>query len=139
MVKTIHPTQEGARHCRKLLGRSIRQSFKKQKPLNFCYCNLGKIFLVLQDLPKVGLLPINHGKIFLKGGYPIIFMPNVFPNSQLIQKCIQNQQLLLILYTFLNQRRVQSCRIYQKQGFCSKILVKYFQFCRNDQKQGFCQ
>ena len=31
---------------------------------------------------------------------------NVFHNSHLIQKCIQNQQLLLILYTLLNQMRV---------------------------------
>ena len=29
----------------------------------------------------------------LKGGYPIIFASNVFHNSHLIQKCIQNQQL----------------------------------------------
>ena len=28
----------------------------------------------------------------LKGGYPIIFASNVFHNSHLIQKCIQNQQ-----------------------------------------------
>ena len=37
----------------------------------------------------------------LKGDYPIIFASNVFHNSHLIQKCIQNQQLLLILYTLL--------------------------------------
>ena len=36
----------------------------------------------------------------------MIFASNVFHNSHLIQKCIQNQQLLLILYTFLNQMRV---------------------------------
>ena len=42
----------------------------------------------------------------LKGGYPIIFALNIFHSSHLIQKCIQNQQLLLILYTFLNQMRV---------------------------------
>ena len=34
----------------------------------------------------------------LKGGYSIIFASNVFHNSHLIQKCIQNQQLLLILF-----------------------------------------
>ena len=39
-------------------------------------------------------------------GYPIIFASNVFHNSHLIQKCIQNQQQLLILYTLLNQMRV---------------------------------
>ena len=39
----------------------------------------------------------------IKEGYPIILVSNVFPNSHLIQKCIQNQQQLLILYTFLNQ------------------------------------
>ena len=39
-------------------------------------------------------------------GHPIIFVLNIFPNSYLIHKCIQNQQLLLILYTFLNQMRV---------------------------------
>ena len=44
--------------------------------------------------------------VYLKGGYPIIFASNVFDNSHLIQKCIQNQQQLLILYTFLNQMRV---------------------------------
>ena len=42
----------------------------------------------------------------LKGVYPIIFSSNVFHNSQLFQKCIHNQQQLLILYTFLNQMRV---------------------------------
>ena len=31
----------------------------------------------------------------LKGGYPIIFASNVFHNSHLNQKCIQNQQQLL--------------------------------------------
>ena len=41
----------------------------------------------------------------LKGDYPIIFALNVFHNSHLFQKCIQNQQLLLILYTLLNQMR----------------------------------
>ena len=39
----------------------------------------------------------------LKGGYPIIFASNVFHNSHLIQKCIQNQQQLLILYTLLGK------------------------------------
>ena len=42
----------------------------------------------------------------LKGGYPIIFLSNVFHKSHLIQKCIQNQQQLMILYTFLKQMRV---------------------------------
>ena len=37
----------------------------------------------------------------------MIFASNVFPNSHLIQKCIQNQQQHLILYTFLNQMRVE--------------------------------
>ena len=45
-------------------------------------------------------------QVELKGGYPIIFASNVFHNSHLFQKCIQNQQLLLILYTLLNQMRV---------------------------------
>ena len=45
-------------------------------------------------------------EILLKRGYPIIFASNVFHNSHLIQKCIQNQQQLLILYTLLNQMRV---------------------------------
>ena len=49
---------------------------------------------------------MNAKKEELKGGYPIIFASNVFHNSHLIQKCIQNQQLLLILYTLLNQMRV---------------------------------
>ena len=44
--------------------------------------------------------------IMLKEGYPIIFASNVIHNSHLIQKCIQNQRLLLILYTLLNQMRV---------------------------------
>ena len=44
--------------------------------------------------------------VVLKGGYSIIFASNVFHNSHLIQNCIQNQQLLLILYTCLNQMRV---------------------------------
>ena len=43
----------------------------------------------------------------LKWVHPIIFATNVFHNSFLIQKCIQNQQLLLILYTLLNQKRIR--------------------------------
>ena len=43
--------------------------------------------------------------MLLKRGYPIIFASNIFPNSHLIQKRIQNQQLLLILCTLLNQMR----------------------------------
>ena len=52
------------------------------------------------------LIVAFHLESPLKGGYPIIFASNVFHNSHLIQKCIQNQQQLLILYTFLNQMRV---------------------------------
>ena len=48
----------------------------------------------------------NRRDFELKGVNPIIFVLNIFPNSHLIQKCIQNQQLLLILYTLLNQMRV---------------------------------
>ena len=44
--------------------------------------------------------------IATKRVHPIIFLSNVFHNSHLIQKRIQNQQQLLILYTFLNQMRV---------------------------------
>ena len=33
----------------------------------------------------------------IQGGYPIIFVLNVFHNSHLIQKCIQNQQLTYFL------------------------------------------
>ena len=42
----------------------------------------------------------------VKGGYSIIIASNVFHSSHLIQKCIQYQQQLLILYTLLNQMRV---------------------------------
>ena len=35
-----------------------------------------------------------------------MFASNVFHNSHLIKKCLQNQQKLLILYTFLNQMGV---------------------------------
>ena len=45
-------------------------------------------------------------KISVKGGYPIIFASNVFYNSHLIRKCMQNQQQLMILDTFLKQMRV---------------------------------
>ena len=55
------------------------------------------------------LLPHKYGLLWpefsvLKWVHPIIFVSNVFHNSHLIQKCIQNQ--LLILYTLLNQMRV---------------------------------
>ena len=52
--------------------------------------------------------PKRHFQINLplKWVHPIIFASIVFHNSHLIQKCIQNQQLLLILYTLLNQMRV---------------------------------
>ena len=36
--------------------------------------------------------PLKYVDFFVKGGYPIIFASNVFHNSYLIQKCIQNQQ-----------------------------------------------
>ena len=49
---------------------------------------------------------IQNLYFWLKWVHPIIFASNVFHNSHLIQKCIQNQQLLLILYTLLNQMRV---------------------------------
>ena len=55
----------------------------------------------------------------LKGGYPIIFAANVFHNSHLIQKCIRNQQQLLILYTFLETALL--C-----QSFV--FWVRYFKF-----------
>ena len=55
-------------------------------------------------LPSIVAIWNNDG--LLKGGYPIIVASNVFSNSHLIQKCIQNQQQLLILYTFLNRMRV---------------------------------
>ena len=48
---------------------------------------------------------IGNGMI-LNRGYPIIFALNVFHNPHLIQKCILNQQQLLVLYTLLNQMRV---------------------------------
>ena len=48
---------------------------------------------------------IGNGMI-LNRGYPIIFASNVFHNPHLIQKCILNQQQLLVLYTLLNQMRV---------------------------------
>ena len=48
---------------------------------------------------------IGNGMI-LNRGYPIIFALNVFHNPHLIQKCILNQQQLLIWYTLLNQMRV---------------------------------
>ena len=52
------------------------------------------------------MMKSSLGKIFfLKGSYPIVFVSNVFHNFHLIQKCIQNQQQLLILYTLLNQMR----------------------------------
>ena len=60
---------------------------------------------------------------------------NVFHNSRLIQKRLQNQQLLLILYTFLNQMRVakkkakmigwthisSNRRSFDEEGFASTI------------------
>ena len=36
----------GARHCRKPLGRSVRQSFNKQEPSNFYYCEVGPICMI---------------------------------------------------------------------------------------------
>ena len=46
-----------------------------------------------QDL-KWFLKHLRTASFQLKWGYPIIFASNVFHNSHLIQKCIQNQQLL---------------------------------------------
>jgi hypothetical protein len=40
------------------------------------------VFLTVKKLPNL-----------LKGVHSIIFVSNIFPNSHLIQKCIQNQQL----------------------------------------------
>ena len=60
----------GDRDCQKPLGRSVRESFNKQEPSNFYYCKVGpiwlqysfcmictnlvKLFLLLQDIPKLG-------------------------------------------------------------------------------------
>ena len=46
------------------------------------------------------LIVFRNGNFLLKWVHPIIFASNVFHNSHLIQKCIQNQQQLL------NQMRV---------------------------------
>ena len=60
---------KGARHCRKPLGRSIRQSFKKSQLISttvkWDQFGCSQIFLVLWDLPKLGLLEKNHSQIFL--------------------------------------------------------------------------
>ena len=66
----------------------------------------GKIIIIFFRI-KFALLELycKYMKCF-KGRLFIIFVSNVFHNSHLIQKCIQKQQQLLILYTFLNQMRV---------------------------------
>ena len=61
---------------------------------------------VMHQYGSLGVPQIPKHCDALKGGYPIIFASNVFHNSHLIQKCIQNQELLLILYTLLNQMKV---------------------------------
>ena len=38
--RNILITQEGARHCRKPLGRSVSQPFRKQDPSNLYYCKV---------------------------------------------------------------------------------------------------
>ena len=38
--------------------------------------------------------------IFLKGVHPIIYVSNIFPNSHLIQKCIQFQQLFIVIVLY---------------------------------------
>ena len=53
---------------------------------------------------------------------------NVFHNSHLIQKCIQNQRLLLILYTLLNQMRVVK-NIRRKDDRMNSIQFKDIFFC----------
>ena len=60
---------------------------------------------------------------FIKWVHPIIFSSNVFHNSHLIQKCIQNQQLLLILYTLLNQMRVGK-NIRRKDDRITSLYIK---------------
>ena len=80
-----------------------------------CYLTIPETFI--EYFSKVGftapwlkglnfLIVKQNLENILKGGYPIIFASNVFHNSHLIQKCIQNQQQLMILYTFLKQMRV---------------------------------
>ena len=64
-----------------------------------------QLFCRLYVSLKVDIFMVNTFPRQLKGGYPIIFALNVFHDSHLIQKCIQNQQLLLTLYTLLNQMR----------------------------------
>ena len=48
-------------------------------------------WLFLELFDENGLLLVEKSTV-LKGGYPIIIASNIFPNSHLIQKCIQNQQ-----------------------------------------------
>ena len=61
----------------------------------------------------------------LKWGHPIIFVSNIFLNSHLIQKCIQNQQQLLILYTFLNQLRYGKNIRHKDDRITSLLLIFY--------------
>ena len=103
---------------------------------NFYYCKVGPIFLVLQDLSKLGLLQPNLGKIFLvlqEGPKLGLLQPNLGKIFLVLQKGPKLGLLQLNLGKYF-----QFCRRDQNQGFCCQILVKYFQFCRRDQKQGFC-
>ena len=54
-----------------------------------------------------------------------MFVSNVFHSSHLIKKCIQNQQLLLILYTLLNQMRVVKNIRHKDDRMNSHYLLHY--------------
>ena len=55
----------------------------------------------------------NYIKFQLKGGYRIIFASNVFHNSHLIPKCIQNQQQLLNASHSIFGRRYRSTILFR--------------------------
>ena len=61
--------------------------------------------------------------ILIKGGYPIIFASNVFHNSYLIQKCIQNQQQLSCKQIKLNSSSIST---HQCDRYLTQLSVSFF-------------
>jgi hypothetical protein len=87
---------------------------------------------MLQKFYRFVSLTVKKLPNLLKGVHPIIFVSNIFPNSHLIQKCIQNQQVdctLVILAIKLVSKILAGILYYFKLKYYN--LMWTFPGCRS--------
>ena len=105
-------TQEGARHCRKPLGRSVG-----------IYQNQGFSYKIWSKYFQFFRSDQNQG-----------FCMEMLSKDFYFRRIDQKQGFCSKIWS----KYFQFFRSGQKQDFCSKIWSKYLQFSRTDQKQSFC-